>query len=556
MYSDKKTSTIFSVLSGLLLYGFLIILHGSITGCAGPASTTQKDAGQAHLGEALHTMSMLNVAPLPIPSGGALEVERRSAPLGLTLTVYNAEGDYYRYYGMEMGSYFPAGAGQQMVETYRKQVTEILPNEIANYLSKSGFFREIKRAPIHKKAETDLVLNIYLRRFEARTTSTTGTYEKGFLKYKTATSSIAQGEIDGVIRLATNDGRELFELQVALKSAPVKKVTEGDLLDGGGYPAQIDTQGIYQHEKIVREMFGRLHQRLLQKEIELAAIAGPSMAPVAAAGVRIGPVARRYAVIVGLSRYKYASRELPALRYADRDARALSDFLMTSAGGGFDPRNIKLLLNENAMYKNVRSALFEFLKDATDNDLVVIYFAGHGLPDPRRLSNLYLACYDTDPSHIPSTGLPMRDIYSALEHHIESKRVVVLADACHSAGIADPRGTRGVRGIAINAALSGLSSIKPTCAIFTSSEGYELSQEDQRWGGGHGVFTWALLKAMKGEADGYAGMPADGKVTLGELVEYTRDIVCRETKNAQHPYISGTYDRDLPMSITGPHVPV
>ena len=66
MCSDKKTSNIFSVLSRLLLYGFVIILHGSITGCAGPASTTQKDAGQPNLGKALHTMSMLNVAPLPI----------------------------------------------------------------------------------------------------------------------------------------------------------------------------------------------------------------------------------------------------------------------------------------------------------------------------------------------------------------------------------------------------------------------------------------------------------------------------------------------------------
>jgi len=550
MYSDEKTPIHFLNFYRLLLWGFVMILSGVLVGCAGSASTTQNDSGQLQLGKALHTMKMLNVVPLPIPSGGTLEVERRPVPLGLTLTVYDTEGDYYRYYGMEMGTYLPAGASQPMVDSYRKQVTETLPDEIANFLSKTGFFRDIKRAPIHKKAETDLVLNIVLRRFETRNTSTSGTYEKGFLKYKRATSSIAQGEIDGTLRVATHDGRNLFELPLALKSDPIKKFSESDLVSGAGTPVQIDKESLYHHEKIVRKMFSRLYERLLKKEVELAAIAGPSMAPVAASGRMVGPVAHRYAVIVGLSRYKYASRELPALQYADGDARAMADFLMSPAGGGFDPVNIKLLLNESATYVNVRSALFEFLKDATDNDLVVIYFAGHGLPDPRKLSNLYLVCYDTDPSHIPSTGLPMRDIYAALENHIESNRIVVLADACHSAGIADPKGARGVRGVAINAALSGLSSIKPTCAIFTSSEGYELSQEDQRWGGGHGVFTWALLQGMKGKADGYMGMPFDGRVTLGELVEYTRDVVRRETRNAQHPYISGTFDRDLPMSTT------
>jgi hypothetical protein len=50
---------------------------------------------------------------------------------------------------------------------------------------------------------------------------------------------------------------------------------------------------------------------------------------------------------------------------------------------------------------------------------------------------------------------------------------------------------------------------------------------------------------LKGDAD----EDGDRVVTLGELMEYTRDRVRRETRNAQVPAISSTsYDRFWPMA--------
>ncbi|HUT61372.1 MAG TPA: hypothetical protein VNA25_26285 [Phycisphaerae bacterium] len=41
----------------------------------------------------------------------------------------------------------------------------------------------------------------------------------------------------------------------------------------------------------------------------------------------------------------------------------------------------------------------------------------------------------------------------------------------------------------------------------------------------------------------------DGKVTLGEVIEYTRDQVKRFTCNQQHPDTAGLFNRNLPMGV-------
>ena len=84
--------------------------------------------------------------------------------------------------------------------------------------------------------------------------------------------------------------------------------------------------------------------------------------------------------------------------------------------------------------------------------------------------------------------------------------------------------------------------------IFTSCEAGEYSRETDKLGGGHGVFTWYLLQGLKGQADTpKGGGDGDGHVTLGEVIEYTRDQVKRYTGNRQHPDTAGRFDRQLLM---------
>ncbi len=258
-----------------------------------------------------------------------------------------------------------------------------------------------------------------------------------------------------------------------------------------------------------------------------------------------GAPAQRWAVSIGISNYKHTNQRIPNLKYAHQDAERFAQFLESEAGGGFAPQHVKVLTNQQATSANIRGALFDFLKRTVKEDLVVIFFSGHGMPDPQKLSNLYLLAHDSNPAQIASTGIPMWDIDTALKRTIAAERVVVLVDACHAAGTTE--GVKGVRlGDEFNKYFDALAKAKPGRVVFTSCEGYEVSREGKQWGGGHGVFTWALLEAMNGKAD----KNDDKIVTLGEVLDYVDITVRRETANEQHPARAGVqFDRSLPMGL-------
>ncbi|MEX2116674.1 MAG: caspase family protein, partial [Bacteroidota bacterium] len=257
----------------------------------------------------------------------------------------------------------------------------------------------------------------------------------------------------------------------------------------------------------------------------------------------LGP--QRWAVIVGVS--EYGNKGIPSLKYADRDAEALASFLQTPEGGGFDTDHMRVLVNKDATLSNLRDAMIDFLQQAIDKDLVVIYFAGHGAPDPTRPQNLYLLTYDTDPSRLGTTAFPMWDIQTVVSRQIAAKKVVVLSDACHSGGISVDVATRGLdvtESNPINQYLAELARAKEGMVVFTASAAGEVSQEFPELG--HGVFTYYLLEGLKGAADANN----DLLVTVNEVMGYVEEQVKRKTRGAQNPTRSQTtYDKELPMSV-------
>jgi WD40 repeat protein len=252
-----------------------------------------------------------------------------------------------------------------------------------------------------------------------------------------------------------------------------------------------------------------------------------------------------WAVVVGVSEYKNPG--IPGLKYADKDAEALADFLRRPEGGGYDSEHIRVLLNKDATLANVKDALINFLNQAIDMDLVMIYFAGHGAPEPARPQNIYLLTYDSDPNALGTTAFPMWDIQTVLSRYINAKRVIVFSDACHSGNISVNFATRGV-GVTeqnlVNQYLTDLSRSKEGVIVFTASASGEVSQEFPEMG--HGVFTYYLLEGMKGKAD----YNNDYTVTINELMQYVEEQVKRKTRGSQNPTRSQTdYDKEMTVSI-------
>ena len=256
----------------------------------------------------------------------------------------------------------------------------------------------------------------------------------------------------------------------------------------------------------------------------------------------------RWAVVIGIS--TYADSRVPSLRYGASDARAFYDWAVRPDGGRYAPSRVKLLVDDQATCENIREALFVWLKQALAEDTVTIYFAGHGSPEsPDSPENLFLLPHDVRYDRISTTAFPMWDIETALKRYIKAKRVVVIADACHSGGVGQSfdiarRAERGLKANPISAGIQNLSRVGDGVCVISASDKQQYSQEGKAWGGGHGVFTFFLLKGLRGEAD----YNTDGSITLGELTSYVSQEVRRATKNAQSPTVAGRYDPALTIS--------
>jgi len=255
--------------------------------------------------------------------------------------------------------------------------------------------------------------------------------------------------------------------------------------------------------------------------------------------------ADRFAVVVGIARYSDSAGGITSLQFADRDAQDFRDFLLSPDGGSFPKDNIRLLLNEDATSQNVRSALFTFLTKAQPQDEVVLYLAGHGAPDPNDPRNLYLLTYDTKLEDMGGTAFPMWQLQDVFTRVLKAKRVVTFADTCHSYGFSGASAHAKSNNL-VNQYLSHFANDSDR-AVITASDISQLSYESDKWGGGHGVFTFFLLKGLHGEAD----FNKDGTVTAGELFTYIHDSVDKATEGNQSPMAVPGLAEHLPLSGVG-----
>ncbi|MEP7341520.1 MAG: caspase family protein [Acidobacteriota bacterium] len=283
---------------------------------------------------------------------------------------------------------------------------------------------------------------------------------------------------------------------------------------------------------------------------------------------------RRYAVVVGVSKYQFHEGGLHDLSYAHRDAESIRDWLRSDGGGGFKANEVICLTDSGATLAAVRHELRSFLTTAGENDLIYLFLAGHGAPDPFDRSKLYFLLHNSKVTDLPNTALAMSEVGQFVNQQSKQARLIAFFDTCHSAGIKgkplnqpaansaaapEPRGggakqdRRGVGTKNPNTSGNSTPSPQPTpkpapatnagfnfyetslfrdkgWTVITSSGMSEESQESSKWGG-HGVFTWALLEGAQGKAD----TNNNCEVTAAELAEYVSATVSRETGRAQNP---------------------
>lgn len=284
----------------------------------------------------------------------------------------------------------------------------------------------------------------------------------------------------------------------------------------------------------------------------------------------LGFSGRKFAVILGVSTYKYNDVGLGNLNYAHADADALYEWLTKK--GGFSPTDVLYLTNEKATLSTVRDSLNRFLTKATETDLILFFFAGHGTPDPFEPSKLYYLVHDSKVSDLKTTGFPMIELKQIIDTRLKSKRAIFLLDTCHSAGVSGKKvvalkrenpndsAKKGSRGLpddenerilqrveVTNSVSEGATRLFGSSgrAVLASSDVNETSRESGRWGGGHGVFTWALLEGLGGAAD----TNGDKTITTDELFVYVRQKVGAETKGKQTPRLLSSLGSGVEIAV-------
>ena len=161
---------------------------------------------------------------------------------------------------------------------------------------------------------------------------------------------------------------------------------------------------------------------------------------------------------------------------------------------------------ENASYNDIRIQL-AWLNDVCNafdgNASLIVYYAGHGIPDESSKS-AYLLPVDGDGRYVQS-AYKLDDLYQKLGN-MNAKSVTVFMDACFSGSKREEGMLASARGVTIR-----VKSGQPmgNMVVFSAAQGDETAypNNDEQ----HGMFTYYLLKKLQ---------ETKGDVTLEDLGNY------------------------------------
>lgn len=244
--------------------------------------------------------------------------------------------------------------------------------------------------------------------------------------------------------------------------------------------------------------------------------------------VPIGDRPKVWAMIVGVASYTHAR----SLRFSDDDAYRIYAFLRSPEGGAVPEEQISLLIDEDATRANIIRRLEDLFAKAGRDDLVIMYFSGHGLPGS-------FVPYDYNGEK--NTLLAHHEIQRVFRQ-TRARNRLCIADACHSGSL-----DKGARTLSISEITDRyydeLRSSEGGMALLMSSKAEENSIEYR--GLRQGVFSHYLINGLKGEADA----DQDGVVRIGELYQFVKHKTKSYTLNRQNPELHGLYDRRMPVGV-------
>jgi hypothetical protein len=217
------------------------------------------------------------------------------------------------------------------------------------------------------------------------------------------------------------------------------------------------------------------------------------------------------ALILGVCQYDDA--KLARLNCPSSDVASLAAVLQDPGLGGFDSV-IQLVDEQRAVAERAITKLFN---NKQFDDLVVLYFSGHGLRDDQ--GELYLAVRDTDSTDLDGTAIAAEFIKRVMDKSNCTRQVLIL-DCCHSGAFS--AGFRGAKAEILGASVGTRDAFDSKGSgriILTASDATQYALEGDTILGEAQTsrYTSFLIEGMKtGEAD----LTRDGFISVDELHSY------------------------------------
>ena len=256
---------------------------------------------------------------------------------------------------------------------------------------------------------------------------------------------------------------------------------------------------------------------------------------------RLNPLKRKaqsnkdaIALVVGIGKYE----NIIDAAFADKDALVFRDYATEKLG--IPESSVRTLINEEADIGEVLLSIRKWIRRSTKPGKtdVYVFYAGHGIATAS--GEAYILPYDGRPEIdlLDRTALLQKELFAEIDK-AKPRNVTIFLDACYTGKARTGEvlmADANYRPTAIRPIDDGMPD---NFTLITASSGDEFSGplEEAK----HGMFSYFLMKGMEGDADSNR----DNQITSGELHEYVRENVLRQSADKQTPELQGDADRVL-----------
>ena len=254
-----------------------------------------------------------------------------------------------------------------------------------------------------------------------------------------------------------------------------------------------------------------------------------------------------YLLSIGVSKYEQSNYNLS---YAAKDAKDIGTLFPIFTKHQVEKKTV---LIDSAVTKESIQKLTTFMAEAGEDDIVVLFVAGHGVLDDNL--DYFFAPHDMDFQDPKKNGIPF-SMFDEILENTKCRKKIMFLDACHSGEIDKDEVVKtfvsedeenktdltfrrvgktiknldDINTFELQKALFADMRLNNGATVISSSGGSEYAIEGDQWK--NGVFTYVLLSGLyTKEAD----RNKDKRVTISELQAYIQNGVNERTSGMQTP---------------------